>query len=113
VHSYFTAGKKFTAGPDLTVTPSTMVRFVPESPLSMDLNVKFDYSSSYWAGLSLRTVEAFNVFAGVNIKRKFDITYAFEWNVNRLSSYQSGTHELIFGLRLQHPNVVVSPDRFW
>ena len=112
VHSYFSAGKTFRAFKEVYITPSTLVRYVPGISLSADINAKFDVFDDYWAGVSVRTTKAFNVFAGLNLVDKFDLTFAYEYDTNILNQVQSGTFEIIVGLRLQHPRVIMNPQ-FW
>ena len=58
-------------------------------------------------------IEALNLFAGININKVFDLSYAFEWSFSRLRNYNSGTHELIIGLRLNHGKNITYPSKYW
>lgn len=113
VHSYISAGKRFWLKSELYVMPSTMIRVIPNSPVAFDLNAKLEYQYRYWGGISLRSTKAVNLFAGLNINHLVDITFAYEYDFNVLSSYNTGTCELIVGLRLGHPQTVLNPSQFW
>lgn len=113
IHAFLSAGKKFYVNPKTSITPSTMIRYTPLAPISFDLNGKLEVENQYWGGLSLRKLEAFNVFVGMLIKKKMELTYAYEIGLGQLSKYNSGTHEIIIGLRLQHPQTVLNPSSFW
>ena len=110
---FMSAGFKTRLNKNTKITPSVFVKYASNSPLAVDLNVKVDHNSDYWYGVSTRYKESVNVFAGLNINMAYDITYAFEWSYSKLSAFNSGTHEIILGLRLQHPNIMVDPSKFW
>ena len=110
---FMSAGFKTRLNKNTKITPSVFVKYASNSPLAVDLNVKVDHNSDYWYGVSTRYKESVNVFAGLNINMTYDITYAFEWSYSKLSAFNSGTHEIILGLRLQHPNIMVDPSKFW
>ena len=113
IEANFTAKKVFHISREVKVTPSTLIRVVPGSPVSADINGKFDFFKYYWTGVSLRSSRAFNVFAGLNIKKKYDVTFAYEYSLNPLSQVESGTVEIILGLRLSRRGEVLSPSQFW
>lgn len=112
-HVFMSGGIKMYTGPDLSFTPSIMFKYVATAPLSVDLNVKATYKNMYWAGVSHRMLEAVNVFVGMEIHRQLDVSYAFEWSLTKLKSYNNGTHEIIVGLRLIHPKLIECPSKFW
>lgn len=113
IHTYLSAGKRFYINSNLFLTPSTMIRYTPTAPISFDLNGKLEMENQFWGGMSLRKLEALNVFVGMLIQKKVELTYAYEAGLGQLSSYHSGTHEIIIGLRLEHPQTVLNPSSFW
>jgi len=112
-HLYSSAGINLSASEKVKITPSFLIKYVNTAPVTLDLNLKISHNAMYWYGVSTRFAESVNIFAGVNLKSMFDITYAFEWSYSKVRVANSGTHEIILGLRLKHPNVVVSPNKYW
>ena len=112
-HAFVSAGYHFNANPKFKVTPSFMIKYVANTPMLLDLNLKVDHQSNYWYGFSTRLKESVNLFAGVNLKGRIDVSYAFEWSFSQLKTYNTGTHEIIIGLRFQHPNTYVEPSKYW
>ena len=112
-HLFLSGGYIFRTSEKVKITPSVLMKYVVNAPISLDLNMKIDHNSKYWYGTSARIKESVNIFAGVRLKSLIDITYAFEWSLSKLNSHNSGTHEIILGLRLKHPNIVLDPSRYW
>lgn len=112
-HYFMSTGYKFRASQTVSVMPSTMLKYVPTAPLSVDLNLKMVHDNKYWYGFSYRVLESFNGFAGMQVTNRIDVTYAFEWSTTRIGKYISGTHEIVVALRLQHPKAIECPSRYW
>lgn len=112
-HLYFMSGYKINVNSKVKITPSVYLKYVPKAPVNLDLNLKVDHQSKYWYGVSNRMKESLNLFAGLNLKGTIDVSYAFEWSYSALKNYNSGSHELILGIRLRHPNITVDPSKYW
>lgn len=112
-HFFLSGGLKLKAGYDVTFTPAVLVKYALQSPASLDLSLKVDHDNKYWYGASFRAIESFNVFAGLNIAQRIDVSYAYEWTVTKISGYNYGTHEIIVGLRIRHPKNVICPSKYW
>ena len=112
-HLYGNAGVKLWLNDHVEIMPCIMFKYVDSAPLSIDLNAKVTVSEKYWYGASYRALESFNVFAGLEIHRSFDVSYAFEWSTSKIGRYIAGTHELIVGVRLRHPKNIECPSRYW
>lgn len=112
-HYFLSGGVKLPASEKMTFTPSTMIRYTANTPVSTDLNLKVDHEQLFWYGASVRVLESANVFAGLNFKKIIDLTYAYEYTFSSIGNFNNGTHEVIVGLRLQHPKNIIDPSKFW
>ncbi len=112
-HFFMSFGLNLKASEKIQLTPSVLMKYVSTAPLALDLNLKIRHNSTYWYGISTRYAESVNLFAGINFNKVVDFTYAFEWSYSKVRSFNNGTHEVILGLRLQHPNVEIDPSRYW
>lgn len=112
-HFFATLGYKHQAKRNLYIMPSMMFKYVATAPVSVDLNLKMLHNDQYWYGVSYRVKESFNVFAGLQITRRVDFTYAFEWSTSKIGKYIAGTHEIVVALRLQNPKVIECPSKYW
>ena len=90
-----------------------MLKYVTTAPLSVDLNLKIVHNTQFWYGFSYRALESVNIFAGMQITKNLDLTYAFEWSTSKIGKYIAGTHEVVLALRLYSPKVIDCPKRYW
>jgi type IX secretion system PorP/SprF family membrane protein len=108
-HFYTTAGYKFRVSPTFDVIPSVMVKLASPSPVSVDINLKGVYADRVWAGVSYRNQDAVSGMAGINISYIMDIGYAYDFNTSSLARSNTGTHEIIVGLKLFNTGKAICP----
>lgn len=85
---------------DFSVIPSLMVRYLPNTGPSIDVNVKFNYMDLIWFGASVRANDAVLGMVGVHFNNRWDIGYSYDFTTSALTKYNYGTHEFILGYRL-------------
>jgi len=113
-HFYFSAGHVFKINSVLNLKAFTLMKFVPGVPVTADLNASLILYDKYWIGALYR----FNESAGINlsyiINNKLTIAYAYDFPINGLTSYQSGSHELAlqFDISRYSKNSIYSPRYF-
>jgi len=108
-HYFTTAGFKIRFSPRFDVIPSVMVKFTDPSPLSIDVNLKGVYADRVWAGVSYRKDDAVSGMAGLNISHVMDIGYSYDFNTSELNRANTGTHEIILGLKLFNTGKAICP----
>ncbi|MBL0015726.1 MAG: type IX secretion system membrane protein PorP/SprF [Bacteroidetes bacterium] len=98
--------------PDILLRPSILAKFVPNSPVQMDLNAHLIIKDQLWLGASYRTGDALVGLIGYQITPQFKIGYSYDQAISPLRKYNNGSHELMvryeFGYRLK----VMSPRYF-
>jgi len=92
---YLMGGYDFEVRRDIILSPSTLIKFAENGKLQADINGKFYYQQSYWAGLGYRTGHAIIVMAGLSID-KLVFGYAFDIGLNSIMKHSYGTHEFTF-----------------
>jgi len=92
---YLMGGYDFEVRRDITVSPSTLVKFAENGKFQADLTGKFIYQQSFWGGLTYRTGHAVIVMAGVSVD-KLIFGYAFDIGLNSIMKHSYGTHEFTF-----------------
>jgi type IX secretion system PorP/SprF family membrane protein len=108
-HFFTTAGYKIRVTPTFDVIPSVMVKLASPSPVSVDVNLKAVYADRVWAGASYRKDDAISAMGGINISYIMDIGYAYDFNTSNLSIANTGTHEIILGLKLFNTGKAICP----
>ncbi len=94
----FLAGYKIDMGSKFSLEPSVLLKATTTN-FAMDFNTRFYYTEDYWAGLSYRSDKSMVVMIGGRIDR-FYLGYAYDLNMGPVRTYTSGSHEVIFGLRI-------------
>ena len=85
---------------DIVFRPSTMIKYTPTLPLSVDINANFIFNSKYEIGASYRHQNSLSAMVSLLIDEKFRIGYAYE---NYLTSIGQNlnSHELILRIDLE------------
>ncbi|HLP12546.1 MAG TPA: type IX secretion system membrane protein PorP/SprF [Flavobacteriales bacterium] len=99
-HYYATAGYTFHLGDDFDIAPAILFKYVKPLPPQWDFLARFIYKKQVWVGASLRTQDAWSLMAGYTWKNNLTIGYSYDVTTTGLRGYNSGTHELMGGIRL-------------
>jgi type IX secretion system PorP/SprF family membrane protein len=111
-HLFFTGGYRFLLNEDFNVIPSTMVKYV-SSTLSVDLNVKVQYTDLAWAGVSYRVQDGFAAMVGMNVSNALNVGYSYDYTSSRLNNFTKGTHEIIVGFIIGNKYGDWCPRNVW
>lgn len=112
-HLFFQAGYKFLLSEDISFLPSFMVKYVNPVPMSVDLNVKFQYRDIIWAGASFHPKDGFSALLGVNINSSINIGYSYDYNTSKLNTVSNGTHEILVGFLIGNRYGDWCPKNIW
>jgi type IX secretion system PorP/SprF family membrane protein len=85
--------------------PSTLIKYVPNTPLQADVNASFLFFEKLWIGASYRTSVASEyqdraaVLGMVEyyFAKNFRAGYAYDYSLAELQDHTSGTHEIMIG----------------
>ncbi|MBN1131807.1 MAG: type IX secretion system membrane protein PorP/SprF [Bacteroidales bacterium] len=95
---YLMGGYDFEIKRDWVLAPSTLIKMAENMKLQADINMKFYYQQSYWAGLTYRTGHSIIVMAGLSID-KLVFGYAFDIGLNSIMRHSFGSHEFMFAAK--------------
>lgn len=112
-HYFLTGGYKINLSSKLSLIPSAMAKLAYPSPLSVDLNLKALYDDRLFIGGSYRREDAILVFGGINISSTFDIGYSYDATTSGLYRFNSGTHEVVMGIKLFNKKKIICPNWLW
>lgn len=98
-HYFFNVGGNFIVNDKMTIQPSLLVKAMQASPYQFDLNCKFLLENKYWAGLSYRDQESIVFLAGLK-HNEFSFGLAYDFGLNSIRRYSSGSHELYVAYNL-------------
>ena len=91
------AGYKFQMNRDWTVTPSILVKYVKNAPVSLEGSAMLEYGNWIWFGVSYRNTDAVIGLVGMTLGEKFKFGYSYDFNVSRFNKNSVGGHELVLG----------------
>ena len=111
-HYFVTGGVRVPLSQDWSLVPSVLVKAVRPAPLSVDLNAKLKYRDLLWAGVSWRASDAVIAMVGFSYEQ-FTVGYSYDAGTSQLAGYNSGSHEILIGLRLKKKKQVVCVNKFW
>jgi type IX secretion system PorP/SprF family membrane protein len=112
-HYFITGGYRFSLNQSLDLIPSTMIKFVYNSPLQMDFNARLKYNNMAWVGFSYRRQDAMAILLGVLLNSRYEIGYSYDLTTSKLRNSSWGSHEIIVGVNLIRANKVLCPNDFW
>ncbi|MEE1944857.1 type IX secretion system membrane protein PorP/SprF [Pedobacter sp. KR3-3] len=129
-HMYIIAGMLNNLSDEVRLRPSILIKEDFKGPTSLDLSAMFIFNDRVWLGGSYRTglnlwnkaysqnisLSNVNSVSGVvqfNVSSRFRLGYSYDYMLNKLSSVQSGSHELTLGITFNRSlNRLLSPRFF-
>lgn len=93
-HYYATAGYYYDANQLTQYKVMSLVRYVENGDISVDLSVSTFLDQVIWAGLTARDFKHYGLFMSLNVGRNLRVGYAFELPTNSLIIGNYGTHEI-------------------
>ncbi|RTE53266.1 type IX secretion system membrane protein PorP/SprF [Arenibacter aquaticus] len=100
-HLYFAGGLDLYLGQNVTLKPSTLVRYVEGSPLSIDLTTFLAFNDFFDLGAAYRINESVSGMALFKVSSGMLIGYVYESPLeNSISNIDNGTHEIMLNLKL-------------
>jgi type IX secretion system PorP/SprF family membrane protein len=99
-HFVGSIGYQFREGEVFKVKPILQVRSVQGLPVKVEGIVRLDYNELIWLAGHYRVESAWALTMGVNINERFTLGYSAEFSTNELAGYNAGTHEILFGVKL-------------
>lgn len=98
VRHYLLTGGIVLGGKAVKFKPSTLIKVVPGSPLSVDLNGSFLFADKLWLGASWRLKDAVAVIFEWQVTNAFRFGYAYDFGISDLRPVHSGSHEFMLGI---------------
>ncbi len=103
-HYFITGGYNIRIKGYGTLIPSAHVKLGLLTPVSFDVNVRYDWMNRFWAGVSYRKVEGVLGIVGFNVELSkrviMEVGYAYDYTLSKIRNYSSNSHEIIVGMRI-------------
>ena len=111
-HLYLHSGYVFDLKKNMKFKPTILIKMAEGAGINIDLGFNFMFLEKFWIGTSIRNSSSINLLTEWNIKDYFRIGYSYDYSINKLMKYNSGSHELFLGFdfNLNNKNLkIVSP----
>ena len=102
INHYAMVGYQLSLSKQLMLQPSLMVRYDKLQDARFDANVKLRFDDLIWAGIAYRNKEAIAGMFGLVVNNDVTLGYAYEQNTGEFNIQNSGTHEVVLGIRLNN-----------
>ena len=93
-------GYHFFAGPKWELIPNSFLRIEGDQPLFFETGLRARYNRKIWIGASYRNDETIVSMFGFSFNDLIDFGYAYEHKNSDFDNFNSGSHEVILGLKL-------------
>ncbi len=104
-HFFFGAGYQLNLAPNWGLRPNVMMRNI-NNVTQVDINADATYKKFLHMGIGFRSQVGVVARAGILLKEKFFIGYAYEAPLANIASYSSGSHEVILKMTLCRPEKI-------
>jgi len=94
-HFYSTLGYTFKVSKTVSIQPSALLKFNNPTPLQPEFTLRGLYKKIFWVGGSYRMNDAISALVGFTIKDKLNIGYSYDFPINKIRTYTSGSHEIV------------------
>lgn len=99
INYFATAGMRYELSNDILFKPSTLVKYAPNLPVSIDLNANFLYKEQIEFGLSYRYNDSASAMFALILNENFRIGYTYDRTLTDLGN-NLGSHEIMLHLDL-------------
>lgn len=106
IHFYIHSGYKFEINEDWDANASILLKEVSGAPLQIGLNGQFVYKELLGLGASYRTSKELVIMANYQITQELKLGYAYDFNMDDIGKYSSGTHEIILLFNIINDKVI-------
>lgn len=95
LHYFMMMGAQYRISNTFSVDPNFFVK-TDVTKWSVDLNAMLVYNEKFKGGLTYRTSNEMAILLGFRFSDDMQMGYSFDLNMSNLSSYNNGSHELVF-----------------
>ena len=93
-HFFFMSGAVFPMADNIKFRPSTLVKFVSNAPVQIDLNASILFNRQFMVGVSYRTQNAITAMMEIGLTNTIRLGYSYDMYFNELQLYNYGSHEI-------------------
>jgi type IX secretion system PorP/SprF family membrane protein len=104
-HYFLTGGYNWEVNNRFSMQPALLFQMIEATPFQFDINYRFIFDQTYYFGLGYRHLDAVSGHAGYQ-KGFFRIGYSYDYAINDLRAFTSGSHEVSLGFLFFGENIM-------
>lgn len=114
-HNYYQAGMAFAINDNFSVEPHTLIKYVHNAPMQVDLGGFIVYKLMAGAGMAFRTGDALYFTLKYEWNEMLSVGYNYGIRVNSLSPYTGSSHEFMISYfyQLLPPPIIKKRKPIW
>jgi len=101
MHFFFQTGYRFRLNETTELHTSALLKHVSGAPFQADVNALVEFKKKFGIGLSGRSNGDLAAVIQYQINEMFKVSYSYDYALNRLSSFSTGSHELVLLLDIK------------
>lgn len=98
-HFYITGGYNFDLGPNFSLDPCVVAKYVFPAPLQFDFSARLLYLKKFWLGGGYRTLDAAYAMIGYVYQNNLTFGYSYDYPITDIRNYSFGTNEIFIGIK--------------
>lgn len=101
---YLSGGYSFRINDELTLLPQVIARYAADGnykmPFNADINLTGIIYKRFMVGVTYRTDQSLEAMVHVQVLKRINLGYAYDYVITDLNKYAKGTHEIVLGFDL-------------
>lgn len=112
-HYFFATGVVLDVTENIKFKPSTTVRIVSGSPVSVELSAAVLLHDRLWLGGMYRNGDALGGMVKFDITNQISLGYSYDYTLSELRPFNQGTHEVYISYDFMHRNRKTLSPRYF
>ncbi len=113
-HYFLMAGYVHPINSVIDLKVSTLIKALPNAPVTVDLNANLFMYKMIWFGAMYRFNESLGINAAYQLAESLMFGYAFDYPINGLNSVKNaGSHELMLNYTINHKKKAFGSPRYF
>jgi type IX secretion system PorP/SprF family membrane protein len=105
-------GYLFDLSPKVKFFPSTLISFSAGDKIQYDINAHFRFMDRLWVGASYRNNRSVTGLVQFQLTNQLKFAYTYDFDLNKLSTFSSGSHEVMLRYEFRYKIEAISPLNF-
>lgn len=112
-HYYLNAGHVIELNEHFDLKPSMLLKYQPQAPPEVDLNLNVLFKERFWLGAGYRTGDGIVGMVEFQINPMLRAGYAYDMNTSMLRHHNGGSHEVMLGIDLGKEPIMIKNPRYF